>query len=310
MNGLETNSEKIENVESTNICQLEKNNLSISQERTKKQISVCLDLDNENSFTHTNVLESISDPQNIVLEYPIAQLFQKYWNRSHPLAVSGVKKDFRALLWKNWAERLSSKTPQKLSSRTEEVTSDTKYEMRDTLRFSLIDPLLKDDFPHYLSEQLKENWFTEFADSDAKVIENAIANKNQPQNPERKSDFIYDIVVKKVPSWKAALALYRNWELFMATYASVGLNSRKTQMWQYKILSKEPYKRSRKYDNAAMPEALNFFGGYYIHQWNVTWYPASHWCVRLPWVYADILYSSVKNAESVDVFISKNLYKQ
>lgn len=308
INNLEANSEEIENVESKNISQLVNEDLSISQEKTQKQISICLDLDDENSFTHANALEKISDPQNAILEYPIDQLFQKYWNRNHPLAVSGVKKNFRALLWKNWIERLSSNIPQKLSPRTEEVTSDTKYEMEDTLRFSLIDPLLKDDFPQYLSDQLKEEWFTEFSDIDAKIIDDIISQKNS-QNFEKKSDFVYDIVVKKVPSWKAALALYRNWELFMATYVSVGLNSRKTQTWQYKVLSKEPYKRSRKYDNAAMPEALNFFGGYYLHQWNVTWYPASHGCVRLPGVYADILYSSVKNPESVDVFVSKNLYK-
>lgn len=309
IDNLETISEKIENVELKNVSRLENKDLSNSQERTKKEISVCLDLDDENSFTHTDALEEICDPQNVVLEYPINQLFQKYWNCSHPLAVSGVKKNFRALLWKNWIERLSSKIPQKLSPRAEEVTSDTKYEMGDTLRFSLIDPLLKDDFPQYLSDQLKEEWFTEFSDTDAKIIDDIIANKKNHLDSEKKSDFIYDIVVKKVPSWKAALALYRNWELFMATYVSVGLNSRKTQIWQYKVLSKEPYKRSRKYDNAAMPEALNFFGGYYLHQWNVTWYPASHGCVRLPGVYADILYSSVKNPESVDVFVSKNLYK-
>ena len=308
INNLEANSEEIENVESKNISQLVNEDLSISQEKTQKQISICLDLDDEKSFTHTNALEKISDPQSIVLEYPIDQLFQKYWNRNHPLAVPGVKKNFRALLWKNWIERLSSNIPQKLSSRTEEVTSDTKYEMEDTLRFSLIDPLLKDDFPQYLSDQLKEEWFTEFSDIDAKIIDDIISQKNF-QNFEKKSDFVYDIVVKKVPSWKAALALYRNWELFMTTYVSVGLNSRKTQTWQYKVLSKEPYKRSRKYDNAAMPEALNFFGGYYLHQWNVTWYPASHGCVRLPGIYADILYSSVKNPELVDVFVSKNLYK-
>ena len=52
--------------------------LSISQEKTQKQISICLDLDDEKSFTHADDLEKISDPQNIVLEYPINQLFQKY----------------------------------------------------------------------------------------------------------------------------------------------------------------------------------------------------------------------------------------
>lgn len=308
INYSEWDSENVENV-LDNVSSLEKSDLSNSEESVKKQISICLALDNENSFTHTKALEQVQDSENTILEYPIAQLFQKYENRTHPLAVSWVKKNFRALLWKDWIERLISKTPQKLTTRTEKVTSDTKYEMGDTLRFSLIDPLLKNDFPLYLSDQLREEWFEGFSDPDASILDKIISDKNKSKNYAKKSDFIYDIVVKKVPSWKAALALYKDWKLFLATYASVWLNSRKTQTWQFKVLSKDPYKRSRKYDNAAMPEALNFYGGYYIHQWNVTWYPASHWCVRLPWIFADAVYSSVKNAKSVDVFVSKNLYK-
>ena len=312
ISNLEANSEEIEKVESKNISQLVNEDLPLSQERTKKQISVCLDLDDESSFTHTNALEKISDPQNAILEYPIDQLFQKYWNRSHPLRVSWVGRDFGALLWSNWIEELIQQTPQKLSSRSEEITSSTKYEMEDTLRFPLINPLLKDDFPQYLSDQLKEEWFTNFSDSDSLVTSQRISNKANQNNDGEKSDFIYDIVVKRAPSWKAALALYRDWELFMATYVSVWLSSRKTKMWQYKILGKEPYKRSRKYDNAPMPMALHFGDGFAFHQWRVKrekWGNLSHGCVRLPGIYADILYSSVKNPELVDVFVSKNLYK-
>lgn len=303
------NSSVVENVEKTeNIALLNLDNLSEFQKEAKKQIFLCLVAD-ANSFTHTNVLGQVLDPQNTILEYPVAQLFQKYGNRNHPLAVSGVKRDFRALLWKGWIERFASKFPQKLVPRKEKITSDTKYELKDTLRVPLIDPLLKDDFSKYLPDQLKESWFEDFSDSENLSVSRIIANKKKNQNDKNKNlNFVYDIVVKKVPSWKSALALYRNGELFMATYVSVGLNNRKTKMWQFKILSKEPYKRSHKYGNAAMPDALNFYGGFYVHQWNVTWYPASHWCVRVPGVYADVLYSLVKNATSTDIFISKNLY--
>jgi hypothetical protein len=55
---------------------------------TKNQIFVCLDTDQEGFFTHTKILESIDDPQNTVLEYPMSQLFQTYGNRKHPLRVS------------------------------------------------------------------------------------------------------------------------------------------------------------------------------------------------------------------------------
>ena len=303
-------SEKIENIVE------KKESIIISdfpeiQKWTKKEISICLTPDSQNSFTHTNAIEQVSDPRNTILEYPLEQLFQKYGNNAHPLRVSWVGRDFGALLWKNWIERLTKQTPQKLSSRSEEITSSTRYEIGDTLRFPLIDPLLKDDFPQYLSDQLKEEWFTNFSDPDSSVISQRITSKVNQNNDNEKSDFIYDIVLKRVPSWKAALALYRDWELFMATYASIWLKTRKTKMWQFKILGKDPYKRSRKYDNAPMPMALHFGDGFAFHQWRVTWYDLSHGCGRLPGVYAVVLYSSVKDhIETVNIFISKDLYKQ
>ena len=275
-------------------------------EKTNKEIYISLDTDDENSFTHTNVLESVESPKNTTLEFPISQLFKKYWNRSHPLYVSWVEKNFKALLGKWWIENLS--IPQKLNHRSEEITSDTNYEIGDTLRFPLINPLLKEDFPQYLSDQLKEDWFEWFSDADAPVLSKKMLNKNNQKNANEKSDYIYDIVVKRAPSWKAALALYRDWELFMATYVSVWLNTRKTKMWQFKILGKEPYKRSRKYNNAAMPLSLHFWDGFAFHQWLVTWGNLSHGCVRIPGVYAGVLYSLIKDIEHTDVFIPKNLY--
>ena len=302
-----------ENLKPENVNILDFSNIWWIQEWVNKEISICLTTDDENSFTHTNAIEQVSDPENTILEYPVAQLFQKYGNgnRPHPLRVSWVSRDFGALLWKNWIERLISNIPQKLASRSGEITSSTKYEVEDTLRFPLIDPLLKDDFPKYLSDQLKEEGFESFSDPHASALDNLISSSEsfQDNNDKEKSDFIYDIVVKRAPSWKSALALYRNWELFMATYVSVWLDSRKTKTWQFKILGKEPYKRSNKYDNAAMPEALSIGDGFYFHQWRVTWGNLSHGCPRVPGVLADVMYSSIRNCESTDVFISKNLYK-
>ena len=310
----ELSKDTIENVESKDIELKREDTLEILptpkiQEKTQKEISICLETDDEDSFTHTKALEQVSDPKNTILEYPVAQLFQKYGEKSHPLRVPWVWRDFAALLWRNWIERLLSYTPQKLVPRSEEITSDTKYEIGDTLRFFLIDPLLKDDFPQYLSDQLKEEWFEEFSDPNASVISERIRRKTSHNSIKKKSDFIYDIVVKRVPSWKAALALYRDWELFMATYTSVWLRSRKTKTWQFKILDKNPYKRSHKYRNAAMPFALHFGNGFFFHQWDVTWYDVSHGCGRLFGVCADGLFNSAgKNIEHTDVFISKNLY--
>lgn len=294
---------QIENVD--NLWNLTPEILSVTGEKkAAKDLAICLETD-QNSHTHTGVLESVNDPENTVLEFPVSQLFDKYGNRNHPLAVSWVSKTFRSLLGKWWIE--SSTIPQKLKHRSGWITSETRYEIWDTIRFALINPELKWSFPQILSDQLKEDWFQTFSDS------NLLPSKKEEilgfnnENIE-KSDFTYDIVVKKLPSWKSALALYRDWELFMATYVSVGLNSRKTKTWQFKVLSKNPYYFSKKY-KSPMPDWLQFDAWWFwFHQWNVTWYPASHGCVRLPGLYAAAMYSLTKTSPDIDVFISKNLY--
>ena len=307
----------IENIEVKNIPSTEVLSVPKVKKNIKKQITICLNTDDSKSFTHKKVLEWISDPENTILEYPLWQLFQTYWDRPHPARVSQVERNFRTLLWEWWIESLMGKISQKLSKRWEQITSDTKYAIDDTLRFPLINPLLKDDFPQYLPDQLKEEGFEDCSDDDALVIDKIINWNNK--NRREKSDFIYDIVVKKVPSWKSALALYRDWKLFMVTYASIWKDKYKTRnwkwkdprtkMWQFKIIAKDPYKRSIKHQNAPMSFWLNFYWWYWIHQWKVTWYPASHWCVRVPTAFVSVLFSLGKDAKNIDVFISKNLYK-
>lgn len=311
---------KLSQTEQVQIPQLQDSVATDIQDWVKNQIFVCLEKD-ENSYTHTKVLESIEDPQNTVLEYPIAQLFEKYWktNSAHPLKMSWVAPRFRSLLWKGGIE--ASDLPQKLNPREGDITSETLYEIWDTLRFALIEQGLKWAFPEDLSEQLKEKWFETFYDKDSLLVNSS--REYEKRNPENIAlwnwddinsknepvDYIYDIVVKSLPWWKSALALYRDWKLFMATYVSVWTPGRKTKTWQFEIIWKNPYKRSIKYDNAAMPLALNFYWWYYFHQRHVTWYPLSHWCIGQKWWYADVLYSCVKDKEHVDVFIDKNLYE-
>ena len=85
----------------------------------------------------------------------------------------------------------------------------------------------------------------------------------------------------------------------MASYVSVWLpfiktkrwyKSAKTKTWQFEIIWKDPYYYSRKYNRSPMSDWLKFDEWWFwFHQWNVTWYPASHGCVRLPGVYANVL---------------------
>lgn len=286
-------------------------NLEQVEEDTQNQIFVCLDTDDEKSFTHTKVLETVSDPENTVLEYPITQIFQKYWDRSHPLYVSWIAKNFRALLWSKWMNSTISSIPQKLVERKDSISLTTRYQVWDTLRFSLIDQQLIWEFPDNLEDQLNEKWFQTFSDPDSLTIanKNNLLDIDNNEANDTEPDFTYDIVVKKLSTWEYWLAVYRDWKLFLASFASVWLKSKKTITWQYDVIWKNAYKRSKKYEDSPMSFWLWFdTWWYWIHQWNVTWKPASHGCVRLPWVYASVVYSLINSKKHTDIFIDKNLY--
>lgn len=137
----------------------------------QNDVFVCLEKDDEKSFTWTKVLESVTDPYHTILEFPIEQLFQKYWENkqlSHPLYVSWVARRIRSLLWTWWIE--ASDVPQSLNPRSEAITSETRYEIWDTLRVRLIDTDLLEYFPENLNDQLKEEGFETFFDKDSLLI--------------------------------------------------------------------------------------------------------------------------------------------
>lgn len=287
---------------------------------TQEDLFVCLETDKD-SYTHTNVLENIPNTNSkVILEYPVSQIFKTYGKRSHPLAVSWVSRTLWSFLWKtNFDEKINA-YPQSLSSHTEEITTSTRYAVSDTIRFWLIDSGLEYAFESSLKNQLQEKWFEKFSDKDSLTLNSKNKQKYFQQNfkqykkdveTDLSHDYIYDIVVKKLNDWRSALAVYRDWKLFMATYVSVGLPSKPTITGEFSVLAKRPYYCSKKY-KSPMPFWLEFdHWWFYFHQGNVTGKPASHWCVRLPWAYASVLYSLVnsKDNNTVDVFIDKNLYK-
>jgi predicted transcriptional regulator YdeE len=49
----------------------EKKDSTKIEKKTAEQISICLNTDENGSFTHSAVLNSIEDPNNTVLEFPL-----------------------------------------------------------------------------------------------------------------------------------------------------------------------------------------------------------------------------------------------
>ena len=101
------------------------------------------------------------------------------------------------------------------------------------------------------------------------------------------------IVVTKQNDWKHAIAYYVWWKLFLASYVSLGLGNY-TPQWLFDIQSKVFDKRSIKYKNAPMPYALHLHWNIFIHQWAANGQKKSHWCVRVPWLYQEVLYYHAK----------------
>lgn len=101
------------------------------------------------------------------------------------------------------------------------------------------------------------------------------------------------IVVSTQDDWKYTISYYIDGKLFLASHASIGI-WKSTPNWLFDIKRKIFDKRSIKYENAPMPYALHLDGNIFIHQWYIDWRKRSHGCVRVPWLYQEILFYSTK----------------
>lgn len=102
-----------------------------------------------------------------------------------------------------------------------------------------------------------------------------------------------DIIIIKEVWDNYALRFYKDWKLYLATHVSIW-RWNMTPKWLYHTGYKIAKHKSTKYNNAAMPYAINLKWNYFMHQWKVTWKKLSHWCVRVPWLYQKIIYESSK----------------
>jgi hypothetical protein len=109
-------------------------------------------------------------------------------------------------------------------------------------------------------------------------------------------DLIY---ITKWDNQLHSLAYYKEWKLYIATHISPGLKEKKTPEWVFKINHKESSRRSRKYDDAPMAYAMHIVWWIYMHQWKSDWNQRSHWCIRVPWLYEQELFASVKTNTQV-----------
>ena len=85
--------------------------------------------------------------------------------------------------------------------------------------------------------------------------------------------------------------LYRGGVPFAASTISSGSEGRETPTGVFTILQKEVVHRSGTYDDAPMPYMQRLTSkGVAMHAGNLPGYPASHGCIRLPKLFAKLLY--------------------
>jgi len=136
------------------------------------------------------------------------------------------------------------------------------------IRFPLIYDELWDKVPHVLGELLQEVKFAKYRDT--------LASDDT-------------VMINLDVEWKRSFLYYKGWKLVLATYTTIG-KWNATPRGFFRVDYKVEYKKSKKYNNAAMPYALHVTNNIFVHQWKVSSTAHSHGCNRLPWLYAEALY--------------------
>lgn len=159
----------------------------------------------------------------------------------------------------------------------------------ETINIPLIYPELKDYFPHKRTKLTENTTFEKY--------------KNI------KADHL--LVVSQCENGKTALAYYKNGILNLATYISAGTQAHRTISGYYQLKHDNIFRRSRKYQNSAMPYSIWITWGYFLHQGKSDGTPKSHGCIRVPGLYQKWLYEQLLKAvatEEVPMIILEWLY--
>lgn len=94
--------------------------------------------------------------------------------------------------------------------------------------------------------------------------------------------------------------VYRNGILIGRSTVSTGSKGHDTPGGVFSILEKQSTYRSKKYDNAPMPYMQRLtWTGIAMHSGQLPGYAASHGCVRLPYDFSQLLFSTTKSGGTV-----------
>src|SRR5688500_16255326 len=96
--------------------------------------------------------------------------------------------------------------------------------------------------------------------------------------------------------------VYRNGILVGRTSISSGTKGHNTPTGVFTILEKKQTHRSKKYDDAPMPNMQRLtWSGIAMHSGNLPGYPASHGCIRMPFDFSQLLFKETAKGGTVVV---------
>jgi hypothetical protein len=108
------------------------------------------------------------------------------------------------------------------------------------------------------------------------------------------------MVLVSIP--EQVMHVYRNGILIGRSTVSTGSKGRSTPGGVFSILEKKETHRSKKYDNAPMPNMQRLtWTGIAMHSGNLPGYPASHGCIRLPYDFSQLLFNATSKGGTVVV---------
>jgi hypothetical protein len=108
------------------------------------------------------------------------------------------------------------------------------------------------------------------------------------------------MVLVSIP--QQTMHVYRNGILIGRSTVSTGSKGHATPGGVFTILEKKETHRSKKYDNAPMPNMQRLtWTGIAMHSGNLPGYPASHGCIRLPYDFSQLLFSATSKGGTVVV---------
>src|SRR5205814_1965288 len=108
------------------------------------------------------------------------------------------------------------------------------------------------------------------------------------------------VVLVSIP--QQTMHVYRNGILIGRTTVSTGSKGNDTPAGVFSILEKKETHRSKKYDNAPMPNMQRLtWTGIAMHSGQLPGYAASHGCVRMPYDFSQLLFSTTSKGGTVVV---------